>query len=130
MRRPSCRGERQLQMTEEVCSAVYESLTRFLPELDKAEYGKWVMDRGDDGPSGNPLHFPFVDYDGIVDRIWDAIYDFEKGHEDFELMKYSEILSKSNIERNTQSMKEADVSKLDGQTVMALLMAAAAQRHR
>ncbi len=122
MRRPSCRDERQLQMTEEVKRSV--RLTRFLPELDKAEYGKWVIDRENDGPSGNPLHFPFMDYDGIVDSIWDAIYDFEKDHEDFELMKYSEILSKSNIERNTQSMKEADVSKLDGQTVMALLMAA------
>lgn len=103
---------------------MYESLTRFLPELNKEKYGKWVIDKETDGSPEHPIHFPFVDYDRVVDRIWDAIYGFEKNHKDFELTKYSEILEKSDIEWSTQSMKEADVSKLDGQTAMALLIAA------
>ena len=36
---------------------------------------------------------------------------------------YNDILARSGIEWSTESMEGADASKLDGQTVMALLVA-------
>ena len=41
-----------------------------------------------------------------------------------ELTRYGDILEKANIKWDAQSMKYADVSDLDGRTVMALLVGA------
>lgn len=103
---------------------MYESLTAFLPELNKTSYGDWVIDRENDGSPEHPIHFPFVNYDDVVVGLWHVIYDFEKNHPDYELTRYSDILAKSSIKWEAESMEHADVSDLDGQTVMALLMAA------
>lgn len=102
---------------------MYESLTRYLPELNKASYGDWIVDKENDGSMEHPKQFPFVDYHDIVGNIWDEIYNFEKEHPDYKLTRYNDILARSGIKWETQSMKNADVSNLDGQTIMALLMA-------
>lgn len=41
-----------------------------------------------------------------------------------ELTRFGDILEKANIKWDAQSMKYADVSALDGRTVMALLVGA------
>lgn len=102
---------------------MYESLTKYLPELDKTSYGDWIIDKENDGSMEHPKQFPFVDYNDVVSNIWDEIYKFAKDHPEYQLTRYSDILARSGIKWETQSMKNADVSKLDGQTVMALLMA-------
>lgn len=102
---------------------MYEALTAYLPELNKASYGEWIVDKENDGSPEHPIHFPFVNYDKTVDGIWNEIYNFEHEHPDFQLTRYNDILAKRGIKWETQSMKSTDVSKLDGQTVMALLMA-------
>ena len=58
--------------------------------------------------------------------MWDfdrCVYTFVDGHPEYDLAHYNDILARSGIEWSTESMEGADASKLDGQTVMALLVA-------
>ena len=103
---------------------MFESLTVFLPKLQGDEYGEWVVDRTNDGTPEHPIHFPFVEYGRTVTDLMDAIYQFIDSHKEMELTHYRDILAASNIEWNSKSMKKADVSALDGKTVMALLFGA------
>ena len=52
------------------------------------------------------------------------VYRFEKEYPEYKLTSYGEILEKNNIRWDFKSMESADVSIMDGQGVMALLMAA------
>ena len=47
---------------------MFESLTKYLPELDRAEgYGDWVVDRESKGTMGDPIQMPYVNY-GRLDK--------------------------------------------------------------
>lgn len=103
---------------------MYESLTELIPELDSAyEYGTWVVDRKHKGTANDPIHFPYVSFGPVM---WDfdrRVYTFVDGHPEYDLAHYNDILARSGIEWSTESMEGANASKLDGQTVMALLVA-------
>ncbi|MBQ6518501.1 MAG: hypothetical protein IJI14_07270 [Anaerolineaceae bacterium] len=103
---------------------MYEKLTEFLPELENLEYGKWIIDHENDGSPEHPKHMPFVNYHSIVKGFVMAVYEFMEEHPELNLTKYQEIMNAQNISWGTESMKNADVSSLDGQTVMALIMGA------
>lgn len=103
---------------------MYESLTELIPELDSAyEYGTWVVDRKHKGTANDPINFPYVSFGPVM---WDfdrRVYTFVDGHPEYNLAHYNDILARSGIEWSAESMEGADTSKLDGQTVMALLVA-------
>ena len=103
---------------------MYESLTSLLPKLHGAEYGEWIIDKENDGSPEHPIQFPFVVYGRAVADLENAIYRFIDEHKEMELTRYGDILEKENIQWDAQSMKHADVSALDGRTVMALLVGA------
>ena len=103
---------------------MYESLTSFLPKLQGAEYGEWIIDRENDGSPEHPKQFPFVAYGRTVTDLENAIYRFIDEHKEMELTCYGDILENASIKWDAQSMKYADVSVLDGRTVMALLVGA------
>ena len=103
---------------------MFESLTVFLPQLQGDEYGEWIIDRTNDGTPEHPIQFPFVEYGRTVTDLVDAIYQFIDNHKEMELNNYRGILEASNIEWDSESMKKADVSALDGKTVMAMLIGA------
>lgn len=104
---------------------MYESLTKYLPELDDAgEYGVWVIDHEGTGTADDPVCMPFVKYGPVMHGIYDAVYAFEDEHPEFELTSYQDILEKNGLAWDYEVMEQADVSKLDGQAVMALLLGA------
>ena len=103
---------------------MYEALTVFLERLNTTEYGDWIVDKENDGSAEHPIQFPFVAYRRVVREFQSAVYDFLDQHEELELTRYSEILKEANIEWGALSMKNADVSSLDGKTVVALLVGA------
>ncbi len=103
---------------------MYESLTALLPRLQGAEYGKLIIDNKNDGSPEHPIRFPFVAYAPVVDELVKMIYQFVEDHAEMDLHSYQAILEAADINWGFSSMEDADVSSLDGKTVMALLLGA------
>ena len=102
----------------------YEDLTRFIPAIEDDGFGKWIVDHENDGTPEHPIQFPFVNYSECIREFEHAVYKFDKSHPDMELHNYGAILESNGIEWGTRSMEAADVSKLDAQAVIALLLGA------
>ena len=104
---------------------MFESLTKHLPAIENAEgFGSWVVDRESKGTMDDPIKMPYVNYGMTVADVEQAIYDFVDEHPEYELTHYHDILERNGLEWGGQAMSGADVSELDGQAVMALLLGA------
>lgn len=104
---------------------MFESLTKHLPAIENAEgFGNWVVDRESEGAMNDPIKMPYVNYGTTVADVEQAIYDFVDEHPEYELTHYRDILERNGLEWGSQAMSGADVSELDGQAVMALLLGA------
>lgn len=104
---------------------MFESLTKHLPAIENAEgFGNWVVDRESKGTMNNPIKMPYANYGTTVADVEQAIYDFVDKHPEYELTHYRDILERNGLEWGSQAMSGADVSELDGQAVMALLLGA------
>ena len=104
---------------------MFESLTKHLPAIENAEgFGSWVVDRESKGTMDDPITMPYVNYGMTVADVEQAIYDFVDEHPEYELTHYHDILERNGLEWDSQAMSGADVSELDGQAVMALLLGA------
>lgn len=102
----------------------FENLIKYLPLLEDDNIGTWIIDRENGGTPEHPIQMPFVNYSEMVHHFIDDVYDFEEKNKDFELTRYGEILEKNGLKWGSKSMSEADVSSLDSQCVMALIMGA------
>ncbi len=104
---------------------LYKALTDYLPQLEDIEYGRVCPEKQTgDGSMEHPFQMPYVVYNEIVDGLIDEVYRFVDAHPEYKLNRYNEILEKNRITWGDKDMTEADVSKLDGQGTMALLLAA------
>lgn len=105
--------------------AMFESLTKHLSAIENAErFGNWVVDRESKGTIDDPIQMPYVNYGTTVTDVEKAIYDFVDKHPEYELTHYHDILERNGLKWDSRVMSEADVSELDGQAVMALLLGA------
>mgnify|MGYP006781790899 FL=1 len=102
----------------------FESLTKYIQQLKDDKFGDWVIDRENDGTPEHPIHMPFVNYSENVDFFRKDVWRFMEENEDMELNRYRDILNENGIEWGSDSMSEADVSFLNAQCVMALIMGA------
>lgn len=102
----------------------FENLIKYLPLLEDDNIGTWAIDRENDGTPEHLIQMPFVNYSEMVHHFINDVYDFEENNKDFELTRYDEILEKNGLEWGSNSMSQADVSSLDGQCMMALIMGA------
>lgn len=105
-------------------SSKFDDLIGFIPVIKNENFGKWIIDHENDGTPEHPIQFPFVNYSECVNELVHAIYEFHNNNLDMELNDYCAILKENGIEWNADSMEKADVSKLDSQAVMALLLGA------
>lgn len=103
---------------------MYEKLTVLLQDFPAGEYGQLVVDHENDGTMEHPIHLPYVRPGRVMRDFETAVYDFVEQHPDMKLTRYEEILEESGIKWSGYSMKTADVTELDGRTVMALLVGA------
>lgn len=104
---------------------LYKNLTELLPSLKDIEFGKWYPEKQPgDGSREHPLRMPFVVYADVVKQLIKEVYRFEEEHQEYGLNQYLQILKKYDIEWSDEAMVGADVSRMDGQGVMALLLAA------
>ena len=104
---------------------MFESLTRLIPLLDReGDFGVRVVDHEHAGTVDDPICFPFVEYNRTVSALESSIMSFVDNHPELCLTRYADILERAGLEWGSESMEGADVSALDGKTVMALLVGA------
>ena len=104
---------------------MFESLAEHLSAIENAEeFGEWIVDRESRGTIDDPIQMPYVNYGTTVADVEQAIYDFVDKHPEYELTHYHDILERNGLKWDSRVMSEADVSELDGQAVMALLLGA------
>lgn len=103
---------------------IFESLTKYLSQLDKDPIGTWIIDRENDGTPEHPIHMPFVNYSEMVHHFINDVYRFNDNNKDFGLNRYGEILEQNGLKWGSKSMSEADVSHMDARCVMALIIGA------
>ena len=102
----------------------FDILTKYISMIQSDSIGDWIVDKENDGTLGHPIQMPFVDYSEIVRNFINDVYTFEESNNDMELTRYGDILKDNGIEWDTESMKNADVSNLNAQCVLALIMGA------
>ena len=103
---------------------MFEELVGLIDKIKDDSIGGWIVDKENDGTLEHPIQMPFVVYSRVVRQFERVVYNFEEEHPEFELNQYGSILERYDIKWETQSMSTVDVSKMDGQGVMALIMAA------
>ena len=92
--------------------AVYKALTDYLPKFENDHRGAWAVDRS----------FGCCTAEG--NRFIRTVQSFMDEHPEYELNQYQRILEANGLEWGTKSMKGAEVSILDGNCVMALIIGA------
>ena len=102
----------------------FDILTRYIPIIQADSIGELVIDNENDGTLEYPIQMPFVDYSEMVDNFIDDVYAFEESNKDMELTRYEDILKDNGLEWDSESMKNADISSLNAQCVLALIMGA------
>jgi len=101
---------------------MFEALTGYLPLFREARYGGWIIDRENDGSPEHPMQFPYVEYSRAATDFTAEVYRFVEENRSMELTGYRDILNAAGIEWGADSMRNADVSSLDGRTVMAMIL--------
>jgi len=99
---------------------MYEKMTAFIPLLENDEFGRWTELCGD-GSDANPYEWPHVDYSRNVRVLEKEVYHFSDAHPEYGLNRYSDILHVYGLDRDEEALAGADVSALDGVTVLAML---------
>ena len=102
----------------------FDILTKYISMIQSDSIGEWIIDRKNDGTLERPIQMPFVNYSKIVRNFINDVYTFEESNNDMNLTCYGDILKDNSIEWDTESMKNADVSTLNVQCVLALIMGA------
>ena len=103
---------------------MYAGLTDMLDVMQQDEFGEWIIDHENDGTPEHPIQMPYVEYSQNVRDFEEAVYRFVEKHPEYKLNRYGDILEKHGIEWGNESMDAADVSDMDGQVVMALVLGA------
>lgn len=100
----------------------FESLTKYISTLQEDRIGAWVIDKENDGTAEHPIQMPYVNYSETVRRFIEDVYTFAEQHQEMELIRYSEILLENGIEWGTNDLENVDISNLNAQCVLALVM--------
>lgn len=102
----------------------FEIITKYIQKLTGAEYGDWIIDKEKKGTPDSPIQMPFVNYSEVVSEFLQDVYICIDENEDMQLNRYGEILQKNGLLWEIESMKDAEVSSLDAQCIMALITGA------
>lgn len=102
----------------------FERLTKYIPLLDQADIGIWVIDKENDGTIEHPIQLPFVAYSKLVSNFIEDVGFFVEENSEMHLTRYGEILEACGLEWSTQSMSGAIVEDLDAKVVCALIVGA------
>ena len=103
---------------------MFESLTRYLPELANKEFGVWIDGDEGDGTLERPLQVPHVNYSSSIDNFTHDVYSFVDNHEEMGLDNYQGILKENRVKWDADSITSMPIEKLDAQCVIAIILSA------
>ena len=112
----------KLEAGDRMGNTKFDKLLGFLEPLETDSVGEWIIDKEHKGTEDDPIHFPYPMYTEVVNKLIEAVYEFEHDNPEYELTKYGELLKERGLEWGQRSMENADVSNMDAQGIMALLM--------
>lgn len=96
---------------------MYEELTAYISKFSKIRFGKKMI---------------YENYETFFDGtppFWENLYRFLDSHPELKEMHYRAFLEQKGIKFEFDSMNNADVSTLDGKTVLTLIVAASRTDH-
>ncbi len=102
----------------------YNILTKYINTIPGDNLGEWLVDMEKDGISENTIKLPFVQYSEMVNNFVNDFYIFEENNKDMRLNHYQDILKNNDLEFDVKSMISVDISDLNAQRVLALIMGA------
>lgn len=100
----------------------FDKLIALIEPLRTDSVGEMIIDRVHKGTTDDPKYFPYPVYTDTIHELINAVYEIEEKYPEYRLNHYGEILDEHGIEWGSRSMKAADVSNMDIQGVLALLM--------
>lgn len=100
----------------------FSSLTNYLTALETDQFGAWVVDNKCNGLSDDSIQIPYVNYSDIVNDFVSDVYKLNDENPEFCLNNYSDILEKNDIKWAQDPLENADVSNLNAQCIMALII--------
>lgn len=104
---------------------IYNSIISFIPCLKETGYGEvQPKEQTGDGSTERPYLMPYYVYSDVVCKFEKEIYKFEEEHPEFQLNQYIDIMLLNGLKWDEEIMTNADVSDLNGQVVMALILGA------
>ena len=101
---------------------MFERLTAILPRLGNDAYATLPEQTGD-GSEENPYIWLHYIYNDAVRSLIEESMRFVSEHEEMDLYDYQGILRAAGIRWESDALEKADVSGLDGRTVMAMVVA-------
>ena len=99
----------------------FDEILKLEETLKTDKFGKWTVDSKHKGKKGNPIQLPFPAYTETVDKLIEAVYNFNENNPDYNLYNYNEVLEQNGYKE--LNFEEIDVSKMDDKCLMALFMA-------
>ena len=100
---------------------MYESLTAFIPDLEKGGFGDWSEQTGDGTPE-NPLVFCHIEFSEQVRGLVDALFSFKRDHEELNLSDYPDLEKEIADRWQGESIHDIDPSVLDGRLTVGVLL--------
>ena len=100
----------------------FDSLLELIEPLEKGEHGRWISDSDHKGTMDDPIPMPFCSYSEAVHKLADAVYEFVESNPEYELKNYQKLLEDRGLKWSMDSFREADVSIMDAQGILAMLV--------
>ena len=88
---------------------MYDNLTAFIPKLRTSSFGSWTEDHA-------------VTYDDVVYDLEQELHSFLTEHPELKPFDYREVLSTAKIKTDKHSIRSLDVSSLDGNVILGLII--------
>lgn len=100
----------------------FDSLLELIEPLEKGTHGRWISGNNHKGTMDDPTPMPFCSYSEAVHKLADAVYEFVENNPEYELKNYQKLLEDRGLKWSMDSFREADVSIMDAQGILAMLV--------
>ena len=111
----------EADMTTGNSKGTYGKLTDFIEPLSNEETHGTLYEPA---PVDGVIQMPFIDYSQLSMDFIHAVQAFVDAHEDFNLRDYFGVLEEAHVAPGRESFESAELSRLEGRTVMAMIVAA------